>query len=328
MMTAAMPEVSIVIPVYNEEESLHALFAELWPVMSGLGRSFEIIFINDGSRDATLGLLYDFYKEHPEVRVIDLGANFGQHMAIMAGFDHVRGQKIITLDADLQNPPSEIPGILTQMDEGHDVVGTYRVGRQDPVFRKVASKIINKMTNRLAKLHIRDYGCMLRGYDRRIIEIINKSHESNTFIPALAQKFATNPVEIPVAHRERELGKSKYSIFQLIRLNFDLMTSFSLVPLQLVTMAGMFFSFLSLVLLVFMFARRLFLGVGTWQLLLEQAFEASEFILASITLFALGIIGEYIGRIYREVIKRPRYAVRKIFEAGDGDAKRGAEDAR
>ena len=312
-------EVSIVIPAYNEEESLHKLFEELWPVMANLGRTFEVIFINDGSRDSTLGILYDFYKEHPEVRVIDLGANFGQHMAIMAGFDHTRGEKIITLDADLQNPPSEIPNILKAMDEGHDVVGTYRVGRRDPIFRKVASKLVNNITNRIAKLKIRDYGCMLRGYDRRIIDIINQSHEATTFIPALAQKFAVNPIELPVAHREREYGESKYGLFQLVRLNFDLMTSFSLVPLQLVTMAGMLLSAVSFLFLLYMFVRRLFLGVGDWQHFIEQAFEAANFIIGGITLLALGIIGEYIGRIYREVSKRPHYAVRKIFERGTED---------
>ena len=309
-------EVSIVIPAYNEEESLHKLFDELWPVVENLGRSFEVIFINDGSRDATLSILRGFCEKRRAVRVIDLGANFGQHMAIMAGFDYARGEKIVTLDADLQNPPEEIPKLLKEMDEGHDVVGTYRVGRRDPIFRRAASKCVNKITNRIAKLHIQDYGCMLRGYDRRIIDIINESRETTTFIPALAQKFAVNPIEIPVAHRERELGESKYGLFQLIRLNFDLMTSFSLVPLQLVTMAGMLLSALSFLFLLYMFVRRLLLGVGTWQSFIEQAFEAAQFIVSGITLFALGIIGEYIGRIYREVSRRPRYAVRKVYEYG------------
>ncbi|WP_279010063.1 glycosyltransferase [Synergistes jonesii] len=309
-------EVSIVIPAYNEEESLHKLFDELWPVVENLGRSFEVIFINDGSRDATLSILRGFCEKRRGVRVIDLGANFGQHMAIMAGFDYARGEKIVTLDADLQNPPEEIPKLLKEMDEGHDVVGTYRVGRRDPIFRRAASKCVNKITNRIAKLHIQDYGCMLRGYDRRIIDIINESRETTTFIPALAQKFAVNPIEIPVAHRERELGESKYGLFQLIRLNFDLMTSFSLVPLQLVTMAGMLLSALSFLFLLYMFVRRLLLGVGTWQSFIEQAFEAAQFIVSGITLFALGIIGEYIGRIYREVSRRPRYAVRKVYEYG------------
>ena len=313
-------EVSIVIPAYNEEESLHKLFDELWPVVENLGRSFEVIFINDGSRDATLSILRGFCEKRRGVRVIDLGANFGQHMAIMAGFDYARGEKIVTLDADLQNPPEEIPKLLKEMDEGHDVVGTYRVGRRDPILRRAASKCVNKITNRIAKLHIQDYGCMLRGYDRRIIDIINESRETTTFIPALAQKFAVNPIEIPVAHRERELGESKYGLFQLIWLNFDLMTSFSLVPLQLVTMAGMLLSALSFLFLLYMFVRRLLLGVGTWQSFIEQAFEAAQFIVSGITLFALGIIGEYIGRIYREVSRRPRYAVRKVYEyEGNGE---------
>nr|MCR5336282.1 glycosyltransferase [Synergistes sp.] len=200
--------------------------------------------------------------------------------------------------------------------------GTYRVGRRDPLFRRLASKCVNRITNRIAKLRIQDYGCMLRGYDRRIIDIINESRESTTFIPALAQKFAVNPAEIPVAHRERELGRSKYGLFQLIRLNFDLMTSFSLVPLQLVTMAGMLLSALAFLLLFYMFVRRLVLGVGTWQSFIEQAFEASQFIVSGITLFSLGIIGEYIGRIYREVSRRPRYAVRRAYGCGEeGDCR-------
>lgn len=310
------PEISIVIPAYNEEESLHALMDELYPVMSGMGRTFEIIFINDGSRDSTLGILYDFYKKYPEVRVIDLNGNFGQHMAIMAGFEHARGDKIITLDADLQNPPAEIPKLVAEMDAGHDVVGTYRVGRQDPIFRKVASKIVNKITNKIARLNISDYGCMLRGYDRRIIDIINVSKESTTFIPALGQKFAANPIEIPVAHREREMGESKYGLFQLIRLNFDLMTSFSIIPLQMVTMAGMVVSFLSFILVCYMLLRRLILGPeveGVFTLM------AIQFLLTGIVLFSLGIAGEYMGRIYREVSRRPRYAVRKIFEDENGE---------
>jgi len=307
-------EVSIVIPCYNEEASLPALFGELWPVVETIGRTFEVIFINDGSKDATLGMLYDFHKAHKEVRVIDLGANFGQHMALLAGFEHVRGSKIITLDADLQNPPAEIPNIIAEMDKGHDVVGTYRVGRQDPWFRKFASKWVNRATNKIAGLSIKDYGCMLRGYDRRIIDIINISKESSTFIPALAQKFAINPVEIPVAHREREYGESKYGLFQLIRLNFDLMTNFSLVPLQMVTMAGIFFSLLSGLLLVYMFVRRVILGIGSWQSFIEHSFEAFGFMLTAITLISVGVTGEYIGRIYKEVSKRPRYSIRQIFE--------------
>lgn len=306
------PEISIVIPVYNEEESLPRLFEELYPVMDGLGRSYEIIFVNDGSRDRSFSMLYDFRKLHPHtVRFIDFNGNFGQHMAIMAAFSHVRGQFIITLDADLQNPPSEIPKLIKQMDEGHDVVGTCRQNRHDPFFRKAASKIVNKLTNSITGLRINDYGCMLRGYSRRIIDIIAHSDESTTFIPALGQKYAVNPVEIAVAHREREFGMSKYSMFRLIRLNFDLMTSFSLSPLQWVTMSGMGISILSFLLVAYMLIRRFIIGSEAEGLFTLMAIQ---FFLTGISIMSLGIIGEYIGRIYKQIQKRPRFVIKKIWE--------------
>jgi undecaprenyl-phosphate 4-deoxy-4-formamido-L-arabinose transferase len=309
------PEISVIIPVYNEEESINPLFETLYPVLASFGREFEIIFINDGSRDRSFAMLYDLHIAHREVRLVDLNGNFGQHMAIMAGFERARGDKIVTLDADLQNPPEAIPDIVAKMDEGHDVVGTYRVGRQDPLFRKAASRIVNRLTNRMARLDIRDYGCMLRGYDRRIIDIINASCETTTFIPALGRKFATNPVEIPVSHRERERGVSKYGIAQLIRLNFDLMTSFTLAPLQMVTMSGMAISLLSFLLVCYIMLRRLLLGPevqGVFTLM------GIQFLLTGITLMSLGITGEYVGRIYREVSRRPRYLVKRTYDHEEG----------
>ncbi len=312
------PEISIVIPAYNEEQSLHPLMEELYPVMKNMGRSFEIIFTNDGSRDKTLDILKEFCATYKEVKVIDFGGNYGQHMAIMAAFEQARGSKIITLDADLQNPPKEIPRLVEEMDKGHDVVGTYRVGRNDPVFRKVASKCVNKATNKIAGLRIQDYGCMLRGYDRRIIDIINASQENSTFIPALAQKFATNPIEIPIAHRSREFGESKYSLFQLIRLNFDLMTSFSTVPLQLVTVTGMLISVIAFLVLIFLTFARFALGIHlTTRSFFSLAFDALEFILIGANLLAVGVIGEYVGRIYKASNHRPRYSIRKIYSNGE-----------
>jgi len=232
-------------------------------------------------------------------------------MAIMAGFDHSRGDIIITLDADLQNPPEEIPRIVLKIDEGHDVVGTVRQNRQDPKFRKMASRIVNSITNRITGLRLNDYGCMLRGYRRDIANIIHQSSESTTFIPALAQKFAVNPVEIPVEHNEREHGTSKYSFFRLIRLNFDLMTGFSLFPLQAVTMIGMAVSALSFLFVLFLLLRRLIVGPeaeGVFTLL------NINFFLMGITMSCVGIIGEYIGRIYSEVRKRPRYVIRREWD--------------
>ena len=243
-----------------------------------------------------------------KVRVIDFNGNFGQHMAIMAGFDHSRGDVIVTLDADLQNPPEEIPNLVAKIDEGHDVVGTIRQNRQDPKFRKMASRMVNSITNKITGLRLNDYGCMLRAYRRDIVNIINQSCESTTFIPALAQKFAVNPVEIPVGHTEREHGTSKYSIFRLIRLNFDLMTGFSLFPLQAVTMIGIVVSALSFVFAIYLMLRRIIVGPeaeGVFTLL------NINFFLMGITMSCVGITGEYIGRIYQEVRKRPRYVIRR-----------------
>jgi undecaprenyl-phosphate 4-deoxy-4-formamido-L-arabinose transferase len=305
------PEVSIVIPVYNEEESLPDLFGRLFPVVESLGRNCEVIFVNDGSRDRSLGLLLEAAQKKPYVRVVDFNGNFGQHMAIMAGFSKARGDKIITMDADLQNPPEEIPRILEQMDLGHDMVGTYRVMRKDPVFtRKLPSKLINWITNRITGLNIRDYGCMLRGYHRRVVDLINMCRETTTFLPALGKKFAQNPVEIPVSHEERHKGTSKYGLYRLIRLNFDLMTGFSMVPLQGVTITGLFVSAASFLFAMFLIIRRILVGSeaeGMFTLM------AINFFLMGILLFGVGIAGEYVGRIYMEVRQRPRYLIKMTY---------------
>jgi undecaprenyl-phosphate 4-deoxy-4-formamido-L-arabinose transferase len=301
--------------MYNEEESLSQLFERIFPVLDGLKRPYEVIFVNDGSRDATLLLLLQEQKRHPDkVTVVDFNGNFGQHMAIMAGFGRARGKVVVTLDADLQNPPEEIPRMVRCVDEGHDVVGTVRRERQDSFFRKTASRLVNRLTNRLTGLSLHDYGCMLRAYRRDVVDIINESAETTAFIPALAQKFATNPIEIDVAHSEREKGQSKYSLFRLIRLNFDLMTGFSMAPLQAVTMSGILISVLSFLFAVFMFIRRLIVGPeaeGVFTLL------AILFLLMGVTISCIGIQGEYVGRIYQEVRKRPRYVIRKIYDVSE-----------
>ena len=308
-------DVSVVIPVFNEEESLPGLFERLFPVMESLDKSWEVVFVNDGSRDRSLALLVDSAGRHPgSVRVVDFNGNFGQHMAIMAGFSVSKGKAIVTMDADLQNPPEEIPRLLQQMDAGYDVVGTIRSTRRDPFFRKIASKIVNEITNKITGLNLHDYGCMLRAYSRRVVDLINSCPESTTFIPALAQKFALNPTEIEVGHSERELGTSKYSLFRLIRLNFDLMTGFSLVPLQAVTMLGLLIAGLSFVFSTYMVLRRLIVGPEAEGLFTLMTIN---FFLMGVTMFCVGIAGEYIGRIFQEIRKRPRFLVNRVY--GDED---------
>jgi undecaprenyl-phosphate 4-deoxy-4-formamido-L-arabinose transferase len=248
------------------------------------------------------------------MRVIDFNGNFGQHMAIMAGFASSRGNIVITLDADLQNPPEEIPRLVACIDRGHDVVGTIRRQRRDTFFRVTASHAVNALTNKITGLSLHDYGCMLRAYRRDIVDIINDSAEATVFIPALAQKFAANPIEIEVDHEERKQGRSKYNLLRLIRLNFDLMTGFSLAPLRAVTMTGILISIMSFIFAVYMFIRRLVIGPeaeGVFTLL------AILFLLMGVTISCVGVEGEYVGRIYQEVRKRPRYIVRKIYESND-----------
>jgi undecaprenyl-phosphate 4-deoxy-4-formamido-L-arabinose transferase len=309
------PYLSIVIPVYNEAENLEALFTRLTAVLDRLGRPYEIIFTNDGSRDNSLSLLRDFHRRRPQqVRIIDFNGNFGQHMAIMAAFERARGEAIVTLDADLQNPPEEIPKLVAAIDAGHDVVGGYRKDRQDTLFRRAASKLLNFVRERITRIRMRDQGCMLRAYRRGIVEHIVASGETSTFIPALATSYAANPAEIEVAHAPRAAGSSKYRLYDLVRLNFDLMTGFSVVPLQLFTLFGMLIAAGSLLFVVFLFIRRLIVGPEA-----EGVFTlfAILYFLVGIGIFGLGIIGEYVGRIYQEVRRRPRFVIREVIEQGE-----------
>jgi len=304
------PYLSIVVPVYNEESNLPPLMERLYPAAVATGKSFEILFTNDGSRDRSLDILRGMVDRYPGVKVIEFNGNFGQHMAILAAFEMSQGQIIITLDADLQNPPEEIPRLVAEIEKGYDVVGTIRQKRQDSLFRKMASRIVNITTNKMTGMKMNDYGCMLRAYHRNIIENINRCGESTTFIPALAQTFASNPTEIEVAHAERAAGESKYSLYNLIRLNFDLMTGFSVVPLQLFALFGIITSVLSLAFAFFLLVRRFIVGAEV-----EGVFTlfAILFFFIGIIIMGIGIVGEYVGRIYQEVRKRPRFVVRRTY---------------
>jgi undecaprenyl-phosphate 4-deoxy-4-formamido-L-arabinose transferase len=309
------PYISIVIPVYNEEGNLENLCSRLFPVMEQISKPFEILFTDDGSRDRSLAILKQIAAEYPQVRVIEFNGNFGQHMAILAAFEISRGEIVITLDADLQNPPEEIPKLVAEMEKGHDVVGSIRQKRQDTFFRKTASRMVNVATRRMTGMQMTDYGCMLRAYHRNVVDNINQCREASTFIPALAQTFASTPSEVEVAHAERLEGESKYSLYNLVRLNFDLMTGFSVVPLQLFALFGIITSLLSVVFALFLFIRRFMVGAEV-----EGVFTlfAILFFFIGITIFGIGIVGEYVGRIYQEVRHRPRYVVRKIHGAAHG----------
>ena len=310
------PEVSIVIPVYNEEAGLQSLFDRLYPALDKLNRSYEVIFINDGSKDRSPAMLREQFQKRPEVtRVVLFKGNFGQHKAILAGFAYSRGQRIITLDADLQNPPEDIANLLAKMDEGYDYVGSIRRQRNDSAWRHLASRAMNHLRERITRIKMTDQGCMMRAYDRRIIDAINQCSEMNTFIPALAYTFAQRPTEIIVGHEERTAGESKYSLYSLIRLNFDLMTGFSLVPLQMFSMLGMLVALGSGTLVLYLAGRRIFLGPEEGGLF---TLFAVAFFLIGIALFGIGLLGEYVCRIDQEVRNRPRYLVQAVLEQQEG----------
>jgi undecaprenyl-phosphate 4-deoxy-4-formamido-L-arabinose transferase len=311
-MKGARPTLSVVVPVFNEEASLPALFGRLYAALDRLEVSYECVFVDDGSRDRSASMLREQQQARPrETRVVLFQRNFGQHAAILAGFERAEGDLVVTLDADLQNPPEEIGRLLEAARAGHDYVGTIRRGRRDPLARRWMSRLINLIRERTTPIRITDQGCMLRAYSRGIVEAINASPEVNTFIPALGYLYARDPVEIEVAHEARHAGASKYSFYKLIRLNFDLMTGFSVVPLQLFSMLGLIVSLLSGALFAYLIYDRIVHGPdvqGVFTLF------AIVFFLLGIALSGIGLMGEYVGRIYEQVRGRPRYMIAAVLD--------------
>ena len=305
---------SVVIPVFNEEKNLTKLVERVSKTLDAGGKSWELILVDDGSRDKSRALLAQLQKKKPSrLRVILLNRNYGQHMAIIAGFEQVRGEVIVTLDADLQNPPEEIPKLLAAYEKGYDSIGGVRQNRRDTFFRRYASRLINRMREWITDIKMEDHGCMLRAYSRPVVQAIVSSNERHPFIPALAHRFASNPVEIPVGHAERQAGVSQYNLLKLLRLNFDLITGFTLVPLHVFTFVGFFSCMMSLGLVgVLLFRRFIYPGAAE----VEGVFTlfAILFFLISVVIAGIGLIGEYVGRIYQVVQQRPRFIVEKILE--------------
>lgn len=312
---AVRPEYSVVIPVFNEEECLQELHERLSEVMVGRGARFEVIYVNDGSTDGTRELLDGFAREDERVRVVTFARNFGQHPAVFAGFRAVRGNVVITLDADLQNPPEEIPKLLDRLGDEVDVVAGVRSLRHDSILRRIPSRCVNWMISRLTGVPLRDYGCLLRAYRRSTIEGLLRCPERNLYFTALISWLGARIVEIDVDHAPRAAGSSKYGWLKLIRLNFDLLTGYSIFPIQLISFSGLAVATIGFLCSV------LFLGLGLLQASnaywIMFALSALSF-LFGLQLFALGFIGEYIGRILIEVKQRPFYVLREDLESEEG----------
>lgn len=305
-------KVSVVIPVYNEQESLPELIRRTTAACETLGKDYEILLVDDGSSDNSAEMLSDAAEEPgSHIVAVLLNRNYGQHNAIMAGFSHVTGDLIVTLDADLQNPPEEIPLLVAKADEGYDVVGTVRQNRQDTWFRKRASRVINRLIQSTTGKAMGDYGCMLRAYRRHIIDAMLNCHERSTFIPILANTFARKATEIPVHHAEREFGDSKYSFMRLINLMYDLVTCLTTTPLRMLSVFGSVIALAGFTLSVLLVVLRLAFGP---QWAAEGVFMlfAVLFMFIGAQFVGMGLLGEYIGRIYTDVRARPRYFIQRV----------------
>lgn len=304
--------VSVVIPVYNEDPVLDELVRRCLASGAQLGRSFEVILVDDGSTDRSAEKIAAAAAAHAgQVVGVLLNRNYGQHAAVMAGLAESRGEIVVTLDADLQNPPEEIPRLVARMDEGCDVVGTVRVPRQDPFFRRFSSWLTNLAVRKATGVRMHDYGCMLRAYRRSIVTAMLACHERSTFIPVLANTFARRTAEIEVRHEERARGKSKYTLWKLVNLQLDLLTSMTTFPIRLLSLLGGLISGLGVGFGLLLIVLRLVHGPD-WAAQGVFTLFAVLFIFIGAQFVGLGLLGEYLGRIYQDVRARPRYFVQQV----------------
>lgn len=309
--------VSVVVPVFNEERYLAELVRRCIAACETLPQNCEIVLVDDGSSDRSVALMEGAATSHPgQVFGVVLNRNYGQHAAVMAGLKEARGDIVVTLDADLQNPPEEIPRLVRKMQEGFDVVGSVRVKRDDSFLRRFPSMIVNKMVQKATGVLMHDYGCMLRAYRRPVVDAMLMCSERSTFVPILANSFARTTAEIDVEHVARASGSSRYGFWKLINLQFDLMTSMTTFPLRLlsviggvISVAGIGFGGLLMFLRVIHGAEWAAQGIFTLFAILFT-FIGAQFI-------GLGLLGEYIGRIYTDVRARPRSFVDRVVGRPD-----------
>ena len=323
MKSYAVNFVSVVVPVYNEEGCLEELISRSLAALEKTGKRYELILVDDGSRDRSVEIMTRATETHPgQVVACILNRNYGQHSAIMAGFSLVRGDLVITIDADLQNPPEEFPRLVEAAEAGNDVVGTVRQNRKDSLLRTLPSKIVNIAAQRATGVKMHDYGCMLRAYRRHVVEAMKLCNERSTFIPVLGNSFARNTCEIPVGHSERAAGESKYSFFKLINLQFNLLTCMTTFPLRLMTYVGSGLAFFGFLLSIYIIIRRLF-DSEDWSAQGVFTLFAIQFIICGVLLIGMGLLGEYIGRIYTDVRARPQFFIESVIGREDEAEKDG-----
>lgn len=309
-MSAAINEqavgVSVVIPVYSERDSLDELYRRLRKTLDPQPAAYELIFVDDGSTDQSWEFLKALNAKDARVKIIRFRRNFGQHAAVRAGFRYALGSTIVTLDADLQNFPEDIPGLLQKLSEGYDFVCGWRSSRHDPWLRKLGSRIFNWLVACFTQVKLHDYGCLLRAYRREIVELILKCPETSTYVNALTSLTSRNIAEVEVSHAARKKGKSRYSLTQLTKLFFNLVTGFSIIPIQVINFIGFLLAIAGITLGGVTVVQRLLYGPGPAKMM---TFVSVSLFFFGFQLFSLGIIGEYVGRIYIEVLSRPLYFI-------------------
>ena len=308
---------SVVVPVYNEYENIPLLYDAVVKALADLGKDWELILVNDGSKDNSLDALKDIAaKDAVHVKVIGLRRNFGQTAAIAAGVDHSSGEIIVLMDADLQNDPTDIPAMLNKLDEGYDLVSGWRKDRQDPFLRSFISRIANRIICRVTGVNLHDYGCTLKAYRREVITGFRLYGEMHRFIPAFANTYGAKIVEMPVKHHPRVLGKSKYGFERIAKVVLDLITvkflsSYADKPIYLFGGAGLVLSGLSFLVLLFLGIRRIFWGVSVM---------ASPLFMLAIMVFIMGflsilmgLIAELLVRTYHESQGKTVYHIREMI---------------
>jgi len=319
MKTTQRPDISVVIPVFNESENLEELHRELMAALEKTGRPFEVILIDDGSTDSSWTVLRSLQQKDGRVKLIRLRRNFGQTAALAAGFDHARGGIIISLDADLQNDPNDIPSLIQKIEEGYDIVSGWRRSRKDKFFsRRVPSLIANTLISRLTGVRLHDYGCTLKAFRSEVIKNIKLYGELHRFIPAIASQLGVRISEVEVNHRPRKHGKSKYSIFRFTKVILDMMTvkfllSYSTRPLQIFGLLGLGSGLLGFLISVWLSYQRLVLkvSVANRPLLLLGVL----LIVIGIQFITLGLLAEIMVRAYHESSGKTIYVIREIIES-------------
>jgi len=317
------PEISVVIPLYNEAENIPELYRQLTKALESMGRPYEIIIADDGSTDGSFQALAEIHERDPRVKVIRFRRNYGQTAGFAAGFERARGEWIVTMDADLQNDPADIPRLIAKAEEGYDVVSGWRVHRQDALLtRKIPSRIANWLIARVTGVYLHDYGCSLKVYHRDVVKNIRLYGELHRFVPAVASGVGITVAEVPVNHRARERGQSKYAglrktISRTVKVFLDLLTvrfllSYSTRPIHIFGTLGLVLSGLGGLLGLYLTFEKLALGqnIGTRPLLLLSVL----LVILGVQMISMGLLGEVMVRIYFEAQDKPIYVVREVLE--------------